>query len=146
MSLEIGDIFSQFRINHSKFAWCFPRVVVVRTLCKCLPLCLSLYLRAGCDGQVLTANHISLFSLFQPGGAAVSGLWDDRLWLTLCCVAASQHHEDTHSLPGVTVFMFQVLPTRLSGFTYMEVTIIEAYLAKFREQDDTSTAPLPAFL
>lgn len=59
---------------------------------------LSLYLRAGSDGQVLTANHIWLFSLFLPGGAAAADRSDSAH--VNCLKSAAGRHLSKSPSPG----------------------------------------------
>lgn len=59
---------------------------------------LSLYLRAGSDGQVLTTNHIWLFSLFLPGGAAAADRSDSAH--VNCLKSAAGRHLSKSPSPG----------------------------------------------
>lgn len=59
---------------------------------------LSLYLRAGSDGQVLTTNHIRLFSLFLPGGAAAADRSDSAH--VNCLKSAAGRHLSKSPSPG----------------------------------------------
>lgn len=71
-----------------------------RTSCLSLSLSewLSLYLRAGSDGQVLTTNHIRLFSLFLPGGAAAADRSDSAH--VNCLKSAAGRHLSKSPSPG----------------------------------------------